>query len=88
MDIKRADPDLQLDVDLMILEYLLYNTTRVLLQIRKNQANGQVAEAHEAPEPLLVAVDCKSALGSLQTEISLTVVSSLFGHFPLQSSCV
>ncbi len=50
-DTKRCDPSLQIDVDLMILEFLLYSATRALLDHNEADHKGHLRSV-EIPSSL------------------------------------
>ncbi|KAK5105651.1 hypothetical protein LTR16_006598, partial [Cryomyces antarcticus] len=57
MDTRTADPETQLDVDVMILDYLLYNATKALLDERNAQRQSIVLPDHAGAELLTNMVD-------------------------------
>lgn len=49
MDLKCVDPDLQLDVDVMILDFLIYSAIDALLvEVNRSDANQGVLKADDA----------------------------------------
>jgi len=56
---RRAAPDTQLDVDLMILDYLLYMATKALLEERQAEKEGSALSDGAKPDLPLQLVDCK-----------------------------
>ena len=58
MAAKSSDGDAAPDVDLMILDFLLYKATEALLAERAADKDGGALEDHERPELPLQMVDC------------------------------
>ncbi|KAK5145535.1 hypothetical protein LTR04_001278 [Oleoguttula sp. CCFEE 6159] len=89
MDTRTADPETQLDVDVMILDYLLYNATKALLDERNAQRQSIVLPDHAGAELLTNMVDSFlpifrsnhptfTAPASLQFRLRLLKVAALF----------
>jgi hypothetical protein len=55
---KAAEADTAPDVDLMIMDFLLYKATEALLSERTCDKEGRSLEEHENPELPLQMVDC------------------------------
>lgn len=60
-DYKCGEPDLQLDVDILMLDYLLHAALVAILQDRQNQQSGTLAatEWTDKTERAIDAVDCE-----------------------------
>lgn len=72
-DQKRADPETNLDVDIMILDYLLYMAAKAVIAQRRAELEGTEVEERERPDLALDMVQCMLVLPP--PTISSTVVS-------------
>jgi hypothetical protein len=58
-DDKQADPATRLEVDVMMLEYLVYSATKALLEVRKGEGSRKKPPSIGAQSDLLITlVDC------------------------------
>lgn len=56
MDRKTANPELQLEVDVIILEYLVFTATAAILSERRSQLAGN--EDDHSADQAIIAADC------------------------------
>lgn len=54
---KQADPETSLQVDTMILDYLMFNAVQALLAERKAEKNGETLPVHARSDLPLTMVD-------------------------------
>lgn len=64
---RRADSDTQFDVDLMILDYLLYMATQALLEERKAEKEGSALPDGAKPDLPIQMVDCRFSRHSMRS---------------------
>lgn len=70
-DQKRADPETNLEVDIMILDYLLYMAAKAVMAQRRADLQGTEVDEGERPDLALSMVQC--TLGPSSPAISSTL---------------
>ena len=89
---KQADADLQLDVDVMILDYLMYMATAVLLkeanaQMQRESHGDVEAESHQCHYPAADrarAEDPDDAVNHPEPDLAISIVDSFLQSFQLR----